>query len=274
MKEIAQLFGADRNLVGTLTLPDTPTRQPVAFLLTGAGVIHRMGPHRINVKLARHLASLGFATLRFDLSGQGDSRSTSSTLNFADQAVSDMRAAMDHLTRTLDVQRFAITGICSGADVAFATAQADPRACGVFMIDGYHYPTEKTAKMRWKHRLKGSILSAIGPWLLRRIKRFLTPSTPGQKPVPTYGRHFPAIEIYATALQKLVDQGTQVYLLFSGSLLTSYNYAEQFEEAFAGHAFVKKVDAHYAAGIDHTVTPLAAQRELIERVSTWAGGLT
>ncbi len=274
MKEIAQLFGVERNLVGTLTLPDTPTRQNVAFLLTGAGVIHRMGPHRINVKLARHLASLGFATLRFDLSGQGDSRSTSSTLNFAEQAISDVRAAMDHLERTLDVHRFAIAGICSGADVALATAQVDERTAGVFMIDGYHYPTEKTAQMRWKHRLKGSIVSAIGPWLLRRIKRLFVRDAPGKTNEPVYGRHFPAIEIYAQSLQKLVDQNTHTHLLFTGSLLTSYNYSEQFEEAFAGHAFVKKIDAQYAPDIDHTVTPLSAQRELIERVSTWASRLT
>ena len=107
MNEIPLVFGADRHLVGILTLPSQGDPRPIAFLLINAGVIHRVGPHRINVKLARHLAGLGFASLRFDLSGQGDSRNALSagTIGHAQQSIADLRAAMDHLTRTLDVLR-------------------------------------------------------------------------------------------------------------------------------------------------------------------------
>ena len=46
--------------------------QPWVVLLN-AGIIHRIGPNRLYVQLARRLASRGHAVLRFDLAGIGDS---------------------------------------------------------------------------------------------------------------------------------------------------------------------------------------------------------
>jgi len=270
MNEIPLVFGSDRHLVGTLTLPSTPAPRPVAFLLINAGVIHRIGPHRVNVKLARHLASLGHATLRFDLSGQGDSRNPQSVADFTQQAVADLRAAMDHLGRTVDVHRFAIAGICSGADNGWAAALADPRVAGLCLIDGYPYPTPKTRWVRWRRRLGGPILKALGPWILRRVRGFLVRPAAGSPAEVPNGRAFPDREAYARDMQALVDRGVRLLLLFTGSLLPLYNYQEQFDEAFAGHAFVGKVDAQYCPDLDHTVTPLGAQQELLRRVGDWA----
>jgi pimeloyl-ACP methyl ester carboxylesterase len=270
MKEIAVLFGAHRNLVGTLCIPTNMAVHKTAFVLTGAGVIHRIGPHRINVKLARRLAQLGFASIRFDLSGQGDSQHASSNLDFAQQAISDIKAAMDHVARTLDIHRFAMLGICSGADNALASAQADPRLNNLFLIDGYHYPTDKTSKIRRQRRLQGPIVKAIAPWLMRKLKQLRatgTASTPTEIP---NGRPFPEKEIYTHTLQTLTERGAQIYLLFSASLLSTYNYQEQFTQAFAGQPFVDKIQAQHCPHIDHTVTPLAAQHQLLERVVTWA----
>jgi dienelactone hydrolase len=277
MKEIALLFGPDRNLVGTLTLPVSVPQRPLAFLLTGAGVIHRIGPHRINVKLARHLAQLGFASLRFDLAGQGDSRSAASTVGYAEQAVVDMRAAMDHVGRTIDVQRFAIAGICSGADNAFATAQTDKRVEALFLVDGQHYSTSKTRIVRWQRRIKGPILKAIAPWLTKLSKGWLKRRDASEREAEralalatAETRPFSEQQIYAQAMQALVERQVQICLLFSGSLLTSYNYASQFREVFTGESFVDKVEVQYCPEIDHTMTPLGAQQDLQNRVAAWA----
>jgi dienelactone hydrolase len=273
MNEISLIFGVDRHLVGTLTMPISTAKQPVAFLLFNAGVIHRIGAHRINVKLARQLASLGFASLRFDLSGQGDSSSPQKSAPLAEQAVLDIRAAMDHLSRTVDVTKFAIIGICSAADHGWATAQQDPRLKGLFMIDGYFYSTPKTARVRLQQKLSdGSLVSKIGRALIRQIQKMLTrpkvqlPDQPGLDDA----RPFPSLQHYADTMQSLVDRGVSIYLLFSGSLSQQYNYTEQFSDAFSGHAFLNKVHAAYCPDIDHTITPLGAQQDVLQRVSHWA----
>lgn len=278
--EIPLTFGSERHLVGTLTLPADGTVAPVAFVLLNAGVIHRIGPHRINVKLARELARQGFASLRFDLSGQGDSRAPSSSGNFTEQAVADIRAAMDHLERTADTHRFVIAGICSGADNGWAAAQADDRVVGLCLLDGYTYSTPKTRWVRYQRRLHGPIVSAVLPWIGRRLAALTTAVTRAvavrrgdQVHLVDHGRRYPSRTEYARVMQTLVDRGVDVCLVYSGSLLPQYNYDDQFREAFADHPFATRVRSEYQPDIDHSVTPVGAQRQLLALVSDWAKGL-
>ncbi len=72
MRERAVVFGDPPDLVGVLTEPDGVCRDRGVIILN-AGIIHRVGPNRLHVRMARALASLGFPVLRFDFSGQGDS---------------------------------------------------------------------------------------------------------------------------------------------------------------------------------------------------------
>ena len=68
-------FGPDEQLVGILTHPEAASSTAVTIL--NAGVLHRIGPHRLHVLLARRLAELGFHALRLDLGGIGDSVASS-----------------------------------------------------------------------------------------------------------------------------------------------------------------------------------------------------
>jgi pimeloyl-ACP methyl ester carboxylesterase len=271
--ELPLVFGSDRHLVGTLTMPATGPTQRTAFVLLNAGVIHRIGPHRINVKLARELASQGFNTLRFDLSGQGDSRAPSSSGDFTAQAVADIRAAMDHLERTTDVHRFVIAGICSGADNGLAAALADDRVVGLCLLDGYTYPTSKTRWVRLKRRLRGPLLSAVLPWALRRLTALsvaIARRRGDALALVDNDRRFPSREEFAASMQTLVDRGVEVCLVYSGSLLPQYNYDDQFRDAFAQYGFATRVRSEYRPDIDHSVTPVGAQQQLLELVSGWA----
>ena len=75
MTEKALLFGEGKSLVGIVTLPaeSSPVDRP-GIVILNAGVLHRVGPNRVHVQMARALAELGFTVLRFDLSSIGDSR--------------------------------------------------------------------------------------------------------------------------------------------------------------------------------------------------------
>ena len=64
MKEEAQLFGKTNSLVGIITDPE-PTEQGEnrpGILLLNAGKVHRAGPNRLYVKMARQFAEMGFRT--------------------------------------------------------------------------------------------------------------------------------------------------------------------------------------------------------------------
>src|SRR5262249_41153333 len=143
MREKAFLFGKHRSLFGISTDPDprtTAAGRPAVILLN-AGVVHRIGPHRCSVRIARRLAAGGFPALRFDLAGIGDSAPRRDALSFAEGAVSDVVEAMDHLQKTRGARSFVLMGLCAGAVNAYETARRDARVAGALMIDGYAYPT-------------------------------------------------------------------------------------------------------------------------------------
>src|SRR5690606_33422878 len=93
-REVAQDLGPDRDLVAIRTAPETG-RAAIGVVLLNAGVVHRVGPHRLNVSLARRLAGVGLTSWRVDLSGIGDSRPIPGRLTFRESAVQDIRLTMD-----------------------------------------------------------------------------------------------------------------------------------------------------------------------------------
>ena len=137
MKEEAVLLGKTRSLVGILTDPLGAERgnNLPAIILLNAGIIHRVGPNRLYVKMARNLAALGFVVLRFDFSGIGDSPVRDDHLPFEKSAISETQEAMNCLHAARGIERFVLIGICSGAMISFKTACCDPRVVGAVLIN-------------------------------------------------------------------------------------------------------------------------------------------
>jgi pimeloyl-ACP methyl ester carboxylesterase len=111
---------------------------PVVVLLN-SGIIHRPGPNRLYVRIARNLAARGYRVLRFDFSGVGDSDVRRDASPFVERAVKEAREAMDWVEREHSVERFVLMGLCSGALVAYRTALVDPRVVGAGLINGGAY---------------------------------------------------------------------------------------------------------------------------------------
>lgn len=274
MNEITGLFGPGRSLVGTLSLPTIRAVQPVGFILLNAGVIHRIGPHRINVKLARALVGNGFASLRFDLSGQGDSLSIVDAAPIREQAVADVRGAMDHMERTVGIRQFAVAGLCSGAHHAVSTGLADARIVGIWMYDSFIYPTAKTRRVASLRRLRNAGIPGLVRWMSRRVRVALRhPREPPRTDVQMGGEYWqatPSRDEYGRALQQLVERGVDISTMFSGSFLDDYNYAGQFRDAFRDFAMADVVRCSFRPELDHTITSIHAQGEVIGAVCRWA----
>ena len=137
MREKVVSFGKRESLVGIIAEPAVTeqNRHLPAVILLNAGLIHRVGPHRLYVKIARTLASLGFVVLRFDFSGIGDSRAREDHLPFEQSGVNEVQEAMTYLTKVAGIEQFLLIGHCSGAHFSFMTACADSRVAAVVLMN-------------------------------------------------------------------------------------------------------------------------------------------
>lgn len=140
IREIPLRFGPAESLFGVLAEPpveSTAARRNTAILFLNVGHNYRIGPNRLYVHMARALAACGYRTLRFDLSGIGDSPGTSGPRQgnyYAKGSEADVSAAIDRLEAE-GCTRFWLMGVCSGSFVAFQAALADPRVSGQVLMN-------------------------------------------------------------------------------------------------------------------------------------------
>jgi pimeloyl-ACP methyl ester carboxylesterase len=273
VKETTFLFGPDAALVGTLTHPQSggPSRQGTAIVLFNAGLVPRIGPNRLNVRLARALAQAGFAVLRFDLSGRGDSAPARGMASFEQQAIADLRAALDTMAQRCGAQRFLIMGICSGAENAYHAALIDERIIGISLMDPYHYPTLRTHFIRYLHRARerGGVLKASLAWLRLRLSILLGHKPEADWAEPDFGSIRPKPAEYAAKLRQLLDRGVAIDILYSGTFIETYNYAEQFSDVFGRYGILARLRCEFRPEIDHTISSPAMQNKMIARTRDW-----
>jgi pimeloyl-ACP methyl ester carboxylesterase len=118
--------------------PAAPRAVTSGVVLLNAGAVHRVGPNRMWVTLARQWAARGLPCARLDLDGLGDSvlgPSEPATKLYARGVVAGMQKALDELGPRLGVQRFMLLGLCSGAYAAFHASLVDERVSGIVLIN-------------------------------------------------------------------------------------------------------------------------------------------
>ncbi len=281
MNEQTLQFGPDNALVGTLVTSEKP-HAGIGALLFNAGVVPRIGPNRLNVRITRALADQGIPAMRFDLSGRGDSAPARGMESYEQQAIADLRAAMDVMTQRTGVRRFAVMGICSGAENAFHAALADDRIVGITLLDSYHYPTWRTSlnRFRQRARLQGGLVPATFGWLMRRLRpKAHHPGSGGaakhdSAAATSFGSIRPTAAEFAGKLKLLLDRQVAIDLLFSGSFLETYNYSNQFRDVFGRYGIVDRMRVEYQPDLDHTLSTQAMQQAMVARTTRWFTDLT
>jgi pimeloyl-ACP methyl ester carboxylesterase len=269
LREKALLFGATRSLVGVLTEPprDVDTRGKPGVLLLNSGLLHRVGPHRMYVQLARALAAQGFPVLRFDFSGIGDSAPRTDAVSGDDSTLEEAREAMEALTSARGVRRFVLMGLCSGADNAFQIARRDERVVGAVMIDGYAY---RTFGFYW--RFLTARLTSRQTWIrqlrhvVRRIRR-ATPDAPQAEAM--YVREFPPREQVIGDCRAMIGRGVELCFLHSAGQYQYYNYRAQFADSFGDLALNPHITSAYFPEANHLFTRRSHLQLLVARVAAW-----
>ena len=136
-------------LVGILSAPPAPCETGVVIVVGGPQ--YRAGSHRQFVLLARALAREGFAVLRFDVRGMGDSAGAPRDF----EAIGpDIDAAIAALMQQVPaLRRVALWGLCDGASAALLHADAarDPRVCGLALLNPWVRSPESLARVHLRH---------------------------------------------------------------------------------------------------------------------------
>jgi pimeloyl-ACP methyl ester carboxylesterase len=225
MREEAAAFGRKNSLVGVVARPVAKHSGPqeVAVILLNAGILHRVGPGRIYVKIARELALLGFTSLRFDFSGIGDSKPRQDNLPFDKSSVDETQSAMTFLQAKCGTNAFILMGGCSGARVSFATAACDPRVTACILINFQVTPDDERDAdaasnerkdehyyLKFAFRNSQSWLKfftgradyrKLSGVLASALRRRITPRKPGTEP--------PQWAIFRDELRRVIDRGVK-----------------------------------------------------------------
>jgi pimeloyl-ACP methyl ester carboxylesterase len=281
MKERVVVLGARKSLVGVLTEPTVVTDGNPAVLLLNAGVIHRIGPNRVYVKLARKLAELGFAVLRFDPSGRGDSETRKDEApSSTDAEIAEIVGAMNYVQQVTGAGQFIVGGICSGAANGLAVANLDSRVVGLVAIDGFadntvrsiiiHFSRRLFRLSSWTNTLRGG--NSLGRRLYRLAGLASTTDDTGELIGLAARSAVPSREAVAGILRTLTSRNVCLLQVFSGGGEDGdgiYRYERQFVDAFPDVDFKDLLTLVFARDADHTFTTVSSQGKLVSLISDW-----
>jgi dienelactone hydrolase len=259
MRETACAMGDLGQLAGIVTEPDGPPRG--AVILVSAGLVPKAGPYRLYAELARHLARLGFLTLRFDLGGIGDSRRGIPGEVLRARTALEIAAAVDHLTAAHGVSHVVLGGLCSGAEDSFRHAENDPRVEGVVLVDPFAY---RTSGWTWRH-------------LLHRAGRRSLRAAGVYEPPPRSAEHlavgrrlvnyaYMERQESARILRALLARRAHVHFVYTGGMVEHFNHPGQLAAMFPGIDLGSRVTVDHLPHLDHTQALAEDRRELIEAI--------
>jgi pimeloyl-ACP methyl ester carboxylesterase len=255
--ESAFNFGPDSRLVGILTQPEARKSDDLAVVMVNSGILHRVGPNRVYVRLARHLAKAGYTSIRIDLAGVGDSSTLGTSEPIQEEALRTVATALDLLEADNIAQRFIVLGICSGAETAFLSAQRDPRVVGVAGIDP---PILLRSRKYYVVRVLG-VLKRPKVWVKFLLGRYNVSRYIFQR-FRAGGVTVPGTNISSTdfkqsvkeGLEQLGARGVRLFLLVTGSAYESYNYRTQFLDVFPGLGLERLGTFAFFPDSDHTLS--------------------
>ncbi|MBN1967394.1 MAG: alpha/beta fold hydrolase [Anaerolineae bacterium] len=228
-------------LRGMLHRPDGESSAPVIVLLHGFTGQH-IEDHRLYVQMGRHLADAGFAALRFDFYGSGDSDGDFEDFTVQTE-VNDAAAALDWIGQQpgLDAARIGVVGLSMGGAVTALLAGRDPRVKAAVFWNSLALPDRHFHEVEQTGRNAG----VVGGMRV------------GRKFMRTFPKIDPVEALRKYAGPGLVIQGT-------GDDLVSVEEARALKAALRGRGTLRLVD-----GANHTFQHPAWRRKVFGITTRW-----
>jgi len=265
-------------------------RPQVGVLMVNTGGEHRIGTNRMYCRWARTWAAQGWACLRIDLPGLGNSPARGGEKAceiHLRQATEDIRAAAIHLQTERGVQQVHLIGLCSGAFHALtATFEGAPvrsvtaiNQMVYFWQDNMPLAGEASEAVvvaiaqnvgrsladpqRWLKLLRGEVNARlIARALVRRLRqRMVLASRTLARKV-----RWPLAHDLHTALLKAADAGMHLHLIFSEGEPGLTLVREQAGQAVSHLTQRGQLALSSMPQTDHTFTQQHAQQRLFKVV--------
>lgn len=288
MRECAVRIVGDSTLIGVVTEPDRASkRQDIVVLLLNAGLLHRVGPNRLNVDISRDLAARGFLSCRFDFSGLGDSEPSTGGGTFQRASYSETGRVMEHFAQRFGVERFLLVAICSGADVALELAARDPRVVGAALINGNlargaeldaalessraanivrHYRARMMSPNAWLRLIRGRTDVHRRLWWATKRRWKQGWFTRKERAVSESAKTTSA----ASEIRAAVARGASLLVLYGDGSPTLDVFESCCRRSVESPLLRGRLRLHVMKRTDHTFTLVSMQRELRKLVEDWA----
>ncbi len=145
----------DAELVGVLDRPaGAPTR---GALIVVGGPQYRVGSHRQFTLLARDLSAAGYAAMRFDHRGIGDSSGEPAGFEALDD---DIRSAVDAFLEAVPgLEEVVWFGLCDAASAAMMYVPSDPRIKGLVVLNPWVRSEAGLARSTIRQYYAGQLMS-------------------------------------------------------------------------------------------------------------------
>jgi pimeloyl-ACP methyl ester carboxylesterase len=134
-----------KKLFGIIHAPEVSTvKNKTGIIILNPGIKYRVAPHRLNVKLARHLCDEGYYVLRFDPHGIGDSEGELPENVLIPEVwakiqtgefVSDTLSSVEFFFEKYGFNDVTLIGDCGGAITALLSAAKNNKVTGLVLID-------------------------------------------------------------------------------------------------------------------------------------------
>ena len=268
MNERAIQFGSEQHLAGVLHLPVGEAAGLPGVMIFNAGLDHRVGPKRLYVALARSLAAAGYAVLRFDGPGMGESRNPSQVGLAVDGGEEPADAAAAVLRCEAGVESLVVLGLCGGAGDAHPYALRDSGVVAEVLIDGYTYPTfwfkfryiwhRVRSFKRWQNLIRRKF--GGGDQVRAAVDAALEQEAFFDEP--------PHAEM-AKQLQGLLNRNVGFCYIYTGDSHQWYNYRGQFRNSFSSVDFGDALTEHLLPEADHTFSRSVDRITLVKVIGQW-----
>lgn len=261
-------FGSAGSLRGVLVEPSSGQRHEAPAILTwNVGLNHQVGTYRFFVDLTRALAALGFTSLRFDLSGWGDSELAADDERAAlERAVAELREAMATLTQLRGFQSFVPIGFCSGVDAAHVLTVSDARVVGVVHVEGYGYRTRGFYLRYWRRFVNRDRWERL--FRLKVLKQKLNARAMTTEDERSFVRHYPSPQQLDSDLSEIVARGVRLLLVYVGGD-TDHAYREQLLEIITQDAVAQRLELEFYPDADHALFLVEDRRRVVERIGSF-----
>ena len=277
--EIAiSIEGDDQFQVGVLAKPDVSGQTGVIVLVGGPQ--YRAGSHRQFVLLSRALAEAGFAVLRMDFRGMGDS--DGEPYQFTNVSTDIACAISAFLTQVPTLRHIVLWGLCDGASAAllYLHDTKDARVVGLCLLNPWVRSETTLARTQVKHyysqRLRQRefwVKLASGKVAASALKGLIN----SLRAMGRTSKHHPSADLQFQEKMQIAWSNFRgsMLLVLSGEDYTAKEFLEyaQTHSEWTSALQQSNVHRHDINNADHTFSAIEHSREVEIATVNWLAGL-